>query len=79
MVIAILGEGEMFGEMAYLLGIERSTDVYAMSDVVRIVSLREQDINKLIHSESALASKLLYNISRLLCLRLVALHHLLEK
>jgi CRP-like cAMP-binding protein len=79
MAIAVLGEGELFGEIAFLLGVERTTNVFALSDTVRVVSLREQDLAKLIHAESALASKLLHNISKLLCLRLVALHHLLER
>jgi hypothetical protein len=79
MAIAVLGEGELFGEIAFLLGVERTTNVVALSDSVRVVSLREQDLGKLIHAESALASKLLLNISRLLCLRLVGLHHLLER
>jgi CRP-like cAMP-binding protein len=79
MAIAVLGEGKLFGEIAFLLGVERTTDVVALSETVRVVSLREQDLDKLIHAESALASKLLLNISRLLCLRLVGLHHLLER
>jgi hypothetical protein len=79
LAIAVLGEGEIFGEMAFLLKMERSTDAYAYSESVRVVSLREQDMNRLLHSDSALAYKLLFNISRILSVRLIGLHHLLEK
>jgi CRP/FNR family cyclic AMP-dependent transcriptional regulator len=77
--LATLGAGEVFGEMAFLLKMERSTDVYAASDRVRVVSLREQDVALLIRADSEFASRLFLNLSRVLCLRLIALHHLIEK
>jgi hypothetical protein len=79
LVIAVLSEGDIFGEMAFLLHSERSCDVVAVTDTVRVLSLGEQVLHRLMHGDAELASRLLFNISRILCLRLVALHHMLEK
>jgi predicted GNAT family N-acyltransferase len=69
-VLAVLGQGEVFGEMGFLLASPRSADVYALSERVRILSLDEQILQKLIQSDAATSAKFLLNLSKILCLRL---------
>jgi CRP-like cAMP-binding protein len=66
-VNAVVLPGDVFGEMAFLLGNPRSMDVYAASDDVRVLSLSESTIRKLIESDPRAAAKLLLNISKMLC------------
>jgi hypothetical protein len=70
-VLAVISPGEVFGEMAFLLGRPRSADVYAVAEGTRVLSLSESSLNKLISEEPATAAKLLLNVSRMLCWRLV--------
>jgi len=67
----VLGQGDVFGEMAFLLGLPRQSDVYAATSDVRILSLSEGTLRKLMADEPELAAKLLFNISRMLCGRLI--------
>lgn len=69
--VATLGAGEVFGEIAFLLREPRSMDVYAASDDVRIVSLSESAISQIIEAAPEAAAKMLLNISKILCRRLV--------
>ncbi len=70
-LINVLGPGDVFGEMAFLLDLPRQSDVYAATPGVRILALSDGTLNKLIAEEPALAAKLLLNISRMLCGRLI--------
>ena len=70
-LINVLGPGDVFGEMAFLLELPRQSDVYAATPGVRILSLSDGTLHKLIAEEPALAAKLLLNISRMLCGRLI--------
>jgi len=70
-LINVLGPGDVFGEMAFLLELPRQSDVYAATPGVRIMSLSDGTLQKLITEEPALAAKLLLNISRMLCGRLI--------
>ena len=67
----VLGPGDAFGEMAFLLELPRQSDVYAATPGVRVLSLSDGTLNKLMAEEPALAAKLLLNISRMLCGRLI--------
>lgn len=69
-VEAVLTPGDVFGEMAFLLERPRSRDVFAATDA-RILSLSEAQLRTLIASDPAVAAKLLLNISKMLCLRIV--------
>lgn len=69
--IAILQEGEMFGEFAFLLETKRTADVFANSPRVRLVVLNERTLRNLLASDPVLASKFLLNLSRTLALRLI--------
>ena len=70
-LINVLGPGDVFGEMAFLLELPRQSDVYAATPGVRILSLSDGTLHKLMAEEPTLAAKLLLNISRMLCGRLI--------
>jgi hypothetical protein len=70
-LVNVLGPGDVFGEMAFLLELPRQSDVYAATPGVRILSLSDGTLHKLMAEEPALAAKLLMNISRMLCGRLI--------
>lgn len=69
-VEAVLSPGDVFGEMAFLLERPRSRDVFAATNA-RILSLSEAQLRALIANDPAVAAKLLLNISKMLCLRIV--------
>ncbi len=69
--LAVFGPGDVFGEMAFLLERPRSKDVYAATDGVRVLSLSEATLRQLIKSDPAIAARLLLNISKMLCLRIL--------
>jgi hypothetical protein len=70
-VIRVLSPGDIFGEMAFLLGEPRAADVYAATGGVRVLSLSEATIRKLTESDPGVAARLLLNLSKMLCLRLL--------
>ena len=70
-VVAVLREGEVFGEMAFLLERPRVLDTYAASDRVRVLSLSESTLRKMIADDPVVAAKLLMNLSKMLCVRLM--------
>jgi len=70
-LIRVLSPGDVFGEMAFLLGQPRAADVYAATDRVRVLSLSEATIRRLIGSDPGVAARLLLNISKILCLRVL--------
>jgi hypothetical protein len=70
-VVGVIRSGEVFGEMAFLLERPRTLDVYAVSDSVRVLSLSESTIRKMVAVDPAVAAKLLFNISKMLCVRIV--------
>ena len=70
-VLRVMSRGDVFGEIAFLLEKPRTADVYAATDGVRVLSLSEGTIRKLIESDPNIAARLLLNISKILCLRLL--------
>ena len=70
-VHAVLGAGDVFGEMAFLLERPRTRDVYAVTNGVRILSLSEANLRLMIKSDPSVAAHLLLNISKMLCLRIL--------
>ena len=69
-VVAVLREGEAFGEMAFLLEQPRWADTYAVADGTRVLSLSEHTLRQMIADDPTLAAKLLMNIARMLAVRL---------
>jgi hypothetical protein len=70
-LLNVLGPGDVFGEMAFLLGLPRQTDIYAATPDVKIMSLSDGTLRKLMDDAPPLAAKLLFNIARMLCGRLI--------
>ncbi|HSO96129.1 MAG TPA: cyclic nucleotide-binding domain-containing protein [Acidimicrobiia bacterium] len=70
-VVAVLATGEVFGEMAFLLEQPRVLDTYAATDSVRVLSLSESTLRKMIADDPVVAAKLLLNVSKMLCVRLI--------
>jgi hypothetical protein len=70
-VLARIGPGEVFGEIAFLLGRPRTKDVYAASDEVQVLSLSEGLLRQLIREDSSIAANMLLNIAKMLCVRLI--------
>lgn len=70
-VVHVMGAGELFGEMAFLLEQPRSMDVYAATDGTRILSLSDGHLRRLIDREPRATALLLMNLSKMLCYRLI--------
>lgn len=68
-VVARLGTGDIFGEMAFVSHRPRTADVTATSDA-QLLALNFSSLVKLRRLSPYLASQLLMNISRILCDRL---------
>jgi predicted GNAT family N-acyltransferase len=68
-MLAMLTRGSVFGEIAFLLGIDRTADVVAAGEA-KVIALRERALNELIASESRLAARFLLNLARIACLKL---------
>ena len=70
-VVGVLSAGDVFGEMAFLLERPRAFDVDAATDGTRILSLSEGALRKMIAEDATVAAKLLLNVSKMLCARLI--------
>lgn len=70
-VLTTLGEGQLFGEAAFLMGTPRTADVTAIADT-QLVVLDQASFGRLGDSHPKVAMKVLRNLSRSLCLRLYA-------
>jgi CRP-like cAMP-binding protein len=57
--------------MAFLLEAPRSYDVDAATDDTRILSLSERAVRTMIEEDATVAAKLLMNISKMLCVKLI--------
>ena len=73
-IVNVLSAGDAFGELAFLLERPRSHDVDAATDETHILSLSEGALRTLIADEPTLAAKLLLNLSRILCVKLIRAH-----
>ena len=70
-IVGVLSAGDAFGEMAFLLERPRSFDVDAATDNTRVLSLSEGALRKMIGEDATVAAKLLLNVSKMLCVRLI--------
>lgn len=72
-VTGIRTEGDVVGELSFLLHGRRTADVVAASDGTRVLSLREKTIRQLQETDPALAAQLMYNLARIVSLKMVSL------
>jgi hypothetical protein len=70
-IVNVLSAGDTFGEMAFLLERPRSFDVDAATDDTRILSLSDGALRRMIAEDATVAAKLLLNLSKMLCVRLI--------
>ena len=74
-IVGVLRAGDAFGEMAFLLERPRSFDVDAATDDARILSLSEGALRTMIAEDATIAAKLLLNLSKMLCVKLIQASH----
>ena len=70
-IVNVLSAGDAFGEMAFLLERPRSFDVDAVTEDTHVLSLSEGALRKMIADDATVAAKLLLNLSKMLCVRLI--------
>ncbi len=69
---AIITPGEVIGEIAFFLHVPRSASIIAATDDVKILSLDEAAMSRLLKYDSTLANKILSNLCRSLCHRVIS-------
>jgi len=67
-VVSMLGEGELFGEMAVVLGTTRTAKVVAVGDDTRVLMLSQTCLDRL--KDPADVTQVWRNIARVLAMRL---------
>ena len=70
--VARLTKGDLMGEVAFLMNIPRSADVYAIADGTSVLSLSESAVRKHFREDPAIAAQMMLNISKILCQKLLA-------
>jgi len=71
-IVAEVCRGELFGEIAFLLEDQRTLDVWAASDDVRVLSFRDRTLRNLLATRDRTAAQVLANLARVLARRLAA-------
>jgi hypothetical protein len=74
----VLGPGDVMGEVAFLLNMPRTAHIIAASESVSVLCLDQPCLNRLLKYDTAMANKLLMNLCRCLCQRLVQSFDLLN-
>jgi len=69
---AIISPGEVIGEIAFFLHMPRSASIIAATEDVRVLSLDEASMSRLLKFESELANKVLINLCKGLCYRVIS-------
>jgi hypothetical protein len=73
-IVNVLSPGDVFGEFAFLLERPRSFDVDAATDDTRILSLSEGALRRMIAEDATVSAKLLLNLAKMLCVKLIRAH-----
>jgi CRP-like cAMP-binding protein len=66
-----LTPGDCAGEISFLHEVPRSADIYAASDGVRLLSLSESSIRKLLETDASAAYQLMLNLAQSLATKLI--------
>ena len=70
-VVNVLTPGDCAGEIAFLHKVPRSADVYAATDDVRLLSLSESSVRKLLKTDPPAAYQLMLNLAKSLATKLI--------
>jgi len=70
-VMAVRSAGDVIGEIAFFMELPRTMDVVAATDDVEVVSFSQSALRKLIKTQPDASTQLLFNIARLLCMKVV--------
>ncbi len=70
-LLAVIFPGEIIGEVAFFLKRPRSATIIAATSDVKLLSLDESSMSRLLKYEPVLANKVLNNLCRILCSRLI--------
>ena len=70
-IVAVRSAGDIIGEIAFFMALPRTMDVVAATDDVEVVSFSQSALRKLIKTQPEAATKLLFNMSKLLCMKVV--------
>ncbi len=69
-ILRVVTPGNIIGEVAFLLGIPRTADVYAVGNGTRILGLHEKTLRNLTEGSSRINAIVLHNLAKLLALKL---------
>ncbi len=72
-VTGVRTEGDVIGELAFLLHGTRTADVVASSKA-RVLALNEKVLHKLQETEPVIAAQLMHNLARIVALKMVSLY-----
>lgn len=70
--VAVLGPGEVFGEIGFLLETERTADVVAVTADVVVLKITHEALTRLMQDQPEVAASLAIAIAQGLCLKLMA-------
>lgn len=70
-VVAVLGAGDVVGEIGLLLDTERTGDVFAVTDDTTCLRLSESHLQEVMAKDPALAARISLGIAKALCLKLI--------
>jgi len=68
---AVIYPGDVIGEISFFLHVPRTADIVAATDNVKLLSLDEASMSRLLKIDHTLANKILINICRNLCTRVM--------
>ncbi|HMV69779.1 MAG TPA: cyclic nucleotide-binding domain-containing protein, partial [Myxococcota bacterium] len=70
-LVAVLGAGDVVGEIGLLLDTERTGDVLASGDDTTCLRLSESNLQELMAKDPAMAARITLGIAKALCLKLI--------
>ena len=68
---ALISPGEVIGEIAFFLNVPRTANIIAATSDVKVLSIDDAAISRLLKYDGTLANKILLNLCRLLCTRVI--------